>query len=96
MQFERQSRHHRHRHHVCISEGIHVALAQPLTYANMSLFLWRQNPLGAIQKWRHRGEEEGGFAESVTNGDKGGRGLLVGGNVTTEKKIDSDILVSPL
>ena len=31
-----QSRHHRH--HVCISEGIHVALAQPLTYANISLF----------------------------------------------------------
>ena len=27
----------------------------------------------------------GGFAESVTNGDKGGRGLLVGGDVTTEK-----------
>ena len=38
----------------------------------------------------------GGFAESVTNGDKGGRGLLVGGDVTTEKKIDSYILVSPL
>ena len=31
-----QSRHHRH--HVCISEGIHVALAQALTYATMSLF----------------------------------------------------------
>ena len=38
----------------------------------------------------------GVFAKLVTNGDKGGRGLLVGGDVTTEKKIDSYILVLPL
>ena len=29
----------------------------------------------------------GGFAESVTNGHKGGRGLLVGGDVTEKKSI---------
>ena len=39
------------------------------------------------------GEGRGGFAKGVTNSDKGGRGLLVGGDVTTEKKIDSYILL---
>ena len=32
------------------------------------------DPFGAVQKWRHRGEEGGGSDRLVTNGDKGGRG----------------------
>ena len=42
--------------------------------------------LGAVQKGRHRGEGGGESAELVTNGDIGGRGYRLGGDVTTSKK----------